>query len=270
MRRLLFTFFALMFAFISPLTAAAQGVTSDQLVLTIAEDANWSYLNGDEEGSLPEMTLMMQDGVPYLDFSQSTLEFYEDHQMVSGYAWSANMVPQYYEPVGTDIEIRVLTFADEQNAINFLEAFADQIVNTSPAEDRVAVMETLPESDLNMVGITSLAGFVDQDTGEATGMAGSARYLTQIGNSVISVEVSGPFVDYNFDVAFWLTEAQANCLENDETCVPATMPIGDDRWVLTEQGLVFVTEGDAENEWARWIFPLEDSVVAPEFSATIP
>lgn len=262
--------FSVCLILLAPLSVTAQQATTEEQVLTITADDNWNVLQNDEGEPSATMTPMMTDGVPQLEFAPSTLEFYEEHQMVDGYAWAAQVLPNYYEPTSTDIEIRVLTFASEQNAVDFLDEFTNQILTTSPAESQVAVMDQLPQSDLNLIGISSMTEFYDNESGDPAGMAGSARYLAQIDNAVISIEVAGPLVDYNFDAAFWLTEAQASCVAAGAPCDPVPMPDGNGRWVLTEDGLMFVTEGDAENEWARWIFPLEKPVSTPEFSVTIP
>lgn len=255
---------------LSPVGSGAQAVTTQELVLTIAADENWNVLENEEGETAGDLTPMMIDGVPKLDFEESTLEFYEQHKMKDGYGCSADVLPNFYELISTHIEIRVLTFASEQNAVEFLDEFSNQILTTSAPDAQVAVMEQLPQTDFNLIGISSMTEFYDRQSGEPTDMAGSARYLAQIDSAVISIEVAGPLVDYNFDAAFWLTEAQAACVASGATCDPVTMPDGNGRWVLTEDGLMFVTQGDAQNEWARWIFPLEDPVAVPAYSVTLP
>lgn len=259
-------------AILTPASTMAQTDTAsvEDTVLSIVEGEGWNYALDSEEQPITSMVPMMIDGEPQLDFAPVVLEMYQQHQMIDAYAWSADLVPDYYEPISTSVEIRVLTFADEQNAIDFQDAFYNQLVELTPEEENLTEINPLPESDLNILGITSMTGFTDYATGESMGSAGSVRYLAQIDNTVISVEVIGPFVDYNFDIAYWLLDSQATCVTAGTICDPVTMPTGDGRWQLTERGIVFFTEGDAENEWARWIFPLEAPVTAPEWSVTLP
>lgn len=255
-----------------PLTASGQTdtVRVEDMVLTIAEDDAWSYSTDANGDPIHNMVPMMIEGEPQLDFAPAVLDLYEGHQLVNAYAWSADVVPQHYEPFSTTIEIRVMQFASDENAKDFLGEFYGQLVDLSAPEAQVTAIDPLPASDLDLLGITSMIGFTNYESGDSMGMAGSARYLTQVNDTVISVQVTGPFVDYNFDIAFWLLEAQANCLIAGTACEPTPMPNGDGRWELTERGIVFFTEDDAENEWARWIFPLEEPVTAPEWSVTLP
>lgn len=275
MKRLSMVLVLTLFAFggiAIPQTAAGQNspVSAEDLVLTIAEDESWSYSTDATGDPIHNMVPMMIDGAPQLDFAPPVLDLYERHQLVNAYAWSADVLPEYYEPISTTIEIRVMQFSSEENATAFLDEFYGQLVELSAPEAHVTAIDPLPESELNMLGITSMVAFTSYESGESMGMAGSARYLTQVGDTVISVQVTGPFVDYNFDIAFWLLEAQVDCVNADTTCEPIPMPNGDGRWQLTERGIVFLTEGDAENEWARWIFPIDEPVTAPEWSVTIP
>lgn len=252
-------------------TANQVGATSvEEMVLTIAEDDAWSYSTGANGEPMQNMVAMMVEGEPQLDFAPAVLDMYERHQLENAYAWSADLRPQYYEPISTTIEIRVMQFASDENASEFLNEFYDQLVELSAPEAQVAGIDPLPESKLNLLGITSMVDFTSYESGESMGMAGSARYLAQVNDTVISVQVTGPFVDYNFDIAFWLLEAQADCVTTGTLCEPTPMPNGDGRWQLTERGIVFLTEGDVGNDWARWIFPLENPVPAPEWSVTIP
>lgn len=258
--------------FMSPAALAGQtgAVAVEDLVLTIAEGDGWSYSLDASDQPIETMVPMMIDGEPQLDFAPAVLDMYEDYQMLDAYAWSADLLPDEYEPVSTTIEIRAMSFADEENAAGFLDAFYGQLMDLSAPEANVTAIDPLPESDLNMLGVTSMVEFTSYESGESMGSAGSARYLAQIDNVVISVQVTGPLVDYNFDIAYWLLDAQVSCVTEGVECAPVTMPNGDGQWLVTERGIVFQTEGDAENEWARWIFPLEEPVTEPEWSVTIP
>lgn len=252
------------------LAAQSNAVATEDMVLTIAEGEGWSFAQDADKQPIVEMVPMMIDGEPQLEFSPAVLDLYQQHQMMDAYAWSADVLPENYEPVSTTIEIRVMTFADAENATAFLDVFYGQLVELSAPEANVMAIDPLPESDLNMLGITSMVDFTNYESGDSMGMAGSARYLAQAGDTVISVEVTGPLVDYNFDVAYSILDSQVSCIDAGGACDSVTMPTMDGRWTLTEKGIVFATDGDAENEWARWIFPLEEPVTAPEWSVTLP
>lgn len=275
MKRILTVVTLFMIAFgglASPVGIAAQSVTvaTEDSVLTIAEGDGWNYALDAQDEPIEGMVPMMIDGEPQLDFAPSVLETYEAHQLTDAYAWSAHVLPDYYDPITTTIEIRVMSFAGEENAVQFLDEFYGQLVELSAPEASVTAIDPLPESDLNMLGVTSMVEFTSYESGEYIGSAGSVRYLAQIDNTVISVQVTGPFVDYNFDIAFSLLDSQSSCVTAGGACEAVTIPSMDGRWTLTERGIVFETEGDAENEWARWIFPLEAPVTEPEWSVTIP
>lgn len=275
MNRILTVMTLVMIAFVglmSPVAMAAQidAVATEDSVLTIAEGEGWNYALDAEEQPIESMVPMMIDGEPQLDFAPAVLETYEKHQMTDAYAWSADVLPDFYEPISTTIEIRVMTFAGEENAVQFLDEFYGQLVELSAPEANVTAINPMPESDLNMLGITSMVDFTSYESGDSMGSAGSVRYLAQIDNTVISVQVTGPLVDYNFDVAYSLFDSQVNCVTAGGTCDAVPMPTMEGRWTLTERGIVFETDGDAESEWARWIFPLEAPVTEPEWSVTIP
>src|SRR5699024_10387000 len=103
-------------------------------------------------------------------------------------------------------------FADDENATEFLDEFYDQLVDLSAPEANVTAIDSLPMSDLNMLGITSMVDFTRYESGETIGLAGSVRYLAQVDNTVLSVQVTGPLVDYNFDIAYSLLDSQVNCV----------------------------------------------------------
>lgn len=254
---------------VANVAAQSAPVPVEDMVLTIAEDDNWSFPPNADGESNEQMVEMMVNGEPQLAFAPAVLDLYERHQMIDAYAWSADLQPQYYQPISTTIEVRVLAFQTEENAVAFLGEFYDQLVELSAPEAHVAAINPLPESNLNMLGVSSMVDFTSYESGESMGSAGSARYLAQMDNTVVSVQVSGPLVDYNFDIAFWLLDAQARCIDEGTACDPIALPNGDGRWQLTEQGLMFETEGIGENVWARWIFPLEEPVTSPEWSVTI-
>lgn len=273
MKRMFTVFILMMMAVggvISPNAAGAQSVAVEDTILTIAESEGWNYSIGSDGQPIINMVPMMINGEPQLDFAPAILDLYKTHQLLDAYAWSADILPDNYKPISTTIEIRVMSFADQENATQFLDIFYDQLMELSTPEANVTAINPLPDSDLNMLGITSMVNFTSYESGESMGLAGSVRYLAQIDNTVISVEVTGPLVDYNFDVAYALLDAQAGCVSASVKCVPITMPTLEDHWVLTENGLGFVSEGEAENVWARWIFPLKEPVFAPEISVTIP
>lgn len=254
--------------------AAVAGQTEpvpiEDTILRITEGEGWNYALDANGQPIESMVPMMTDGEPQLEFAPPVLDLYNQYQLLGAYAWSTDVLPDSYEPISTTIEIRVMSFASTENAAAFLEVFYDQIMDLSAPEANVTAIDPLPDTDLNLLGITSMVDFSNYESGDSMGMAGSARYLAQIDNSVISVQVTGPLVDYNFDVAFSLLNKQVSCVTSTEVCDPIAMPTMEDRWELTEKGLMFVTEGDAENEWARWIFPLEEPVTHPAWSATLP
>ena len=54
---------------------------------------NWNYHIDEKSEPRTTMVPMMIDGEPQLEFALSILETYESHQMVTAYAWSAEMLP---------------------------------------------------------------------------------------------------------------------------------------------------------------------------------
>lgn len=279
MKRLSVAVFALVMVLggiISPVMAAQSAATSvEDKLLTLAEGDGWTYSLDADEQPIEELVPMMVDGEPQLEFAPVVLDMYQQYEMQDAYAWSADMLPANYEPISTTIEIRVMTFSTEENATGFLGAFYDQLVELTPAEANLTTIDPLPNSELNLVGVTSMKEFTQYGTEESMGMAGGVRYLSQIGNAVISVDVAGPLLDYNFDLAYWLLEAQAACVGSDTACGAIPMPMGNSNdanghWALHENGLGFAAEPGGEYEWARWEFPLESPVAAPEQSVTLP
>lgn len=255
---------------ISPALAQTTATPTEDLLLRVTEGEGWSYAT-DADGQPIESTVaMMVDGEPQLDFAGETLALYERHEMTDAYAWAVDILPANYEPISTSIEIRVLTFSSEENATAFLGEFSDAIVTATPAEANLAQIDPLPETDLNLIGLTSMTEFTNYETDDSIGMAGTVRYLAQVDNHVISVDVAGPFVDYNFDLAYWLTDAQAGCITADAPCEAITTPSGEGQYVLHENGLGFSEIPGGSYEWTRWEYPITEPVTAPAISATIP
>lgn len=121
-----------------------------------------------------------------------------------------------------------------------------------------------------LVGWTALLRIYDATISESIGHVSGARYHAQIDNIVMSIEVTGPFVDFNFDAAHWLLESQANCVQQDTSCAPTSMPMGDADWKFVGELLHFSDPASGDDVEARWIFPLEAPVITPEWSVTIP
>lgn len=121
-----------------------------------------------------------------------------------------------------------------------------------------------------LAGWTGVTMFVAEATGEADGHASGVRYLAQIDDVIVSAEVTGPFVDFNFDAAFWVLEQQANCVQQDTPCAPTTMPMGKTDWLFVGDALHFAGYDSGEGAEARWVYPVSEPVRAPEMTATNP
>lgn len=272
--------FVLAVAMVLSLVGTAQAQVSTTLspqdsILRLQEGENWIFAL-DANGN-PQVgdNHQWQNGAPLVEMNPSTQRYYEENQVQEVFASYSSMLPISYSYASTSItmQTRVITFPDAAHAEGYLNVVFESQLETvalGEIEDRqFELIETTPDFEFPLVGWTSVTSFVDSSTGASSGFASSVRYHAQIDNVIVSAEASGPFVDFNFDIAFWLLQGQAFCVQQETACAPSTLPMGDADWFFIGDVLHFAGNTTTDGAEARWIFPVEAPVRMPEVSATL-
>lgn len=243
----------------------------EEMILRMEENEAWFFhLNDDGTPAQWELS-QMRGGEPQMELQPSTAENYALHQVQDVYVSYAAFLPNsdYYYPFTTELQIRVISFPDDAAASGYLESVYDmqvQAIELGEAKDsNLAPIDPLPESEYPLVGWTRYQEYSSFETGESLGFGSSVRYHAQVGNHLVSAEATGPFVDYNFDLAYWLLHDQARCVQMSSPCLPVSMPMGSGEYMFIG-GVYYLLDGAGE---ARWIFPVESPVRAPQESVTL-
>lgn len=269
--------FSLVLALLSPALALGQvnsPLSSQDMLLQIADNELWST-NLLPDGTLFAIQLLqMENGLPQMELNPSTLQNYELHGVQDVAIFQTAMTPKsaYYADVSTGIQTRVIRFDNAEDAEGYLNAVFDTQVEAVEAgeipDNQIALIDPLPEFDHPIVGWTSLTGYVSADTGEPTGSVSTVRYHAQLENYLVSVEVYGPFVDYNFDIAWWLLNNAASCVQGSTPCAPVPIPIGNSDYLYIGDTMYFLNTPDDVDGELRWMFPVDSPVRAPNFAVS--
>lgn len=269
--RLLIAIFAIISAPGSAIAQPATSTVEDQM-LRIATDTYWTFVETDLGSAVDEYDQMI-DGEPQFDLWPPTQALYEQHQVQSVRVYSAQLRPQRsnFDAVATSVEIRIYTFPDADNSASFLSGVVEFNIEDDANDDtvdwQIAPVDPLPASTFPVEGYTGQEMY-HLPNGDETGNASLVRYLAQIDNVVVSALVSGPLVDFNFDLAYMLLQAQAACVLDDTPCDPVSVSEITPSWGFVMTSMYFYDENQESHD-VRWIFPVDKPVRAPEHSATL-
>jgi hypothetical protein len=264
-----------LFAWSSPVAgnlAQDDLLPTQDLILKITENGLWTYQTGADGLPVTSEGAQILGGVPQEELIPSAQALYEATQVQDVYIATSALVPVggYYQDSSTVIQTRVLIFPDETLAASYLnQAFDAQVASVvedgvdDPGFVRIA---SLPDVDYPVVGWTSTIMYLDINTGEPAGRVNSVRYLGQVGRVVVSALVGGPFTEFNADVALWVLDRQAWCVDQNLPCEPIELPQGDGEWIFIGNVLHNATTGE-EAVWELGVdLPQTDyaSAVEPE------
>ncbi len=240
-------------------------------MLRISSDTYWTFVETDEGPAVDEYDQMI-DGEPQFELWPPTLAFYEEHQVQSVRVYNAQLRPQRtnFDPVATTVEVRIYTFPDAEYSASYLNSIVpfniEDDANDDTVDWQIAPIDPLPESAYPIEGFTGKEMYYLPD-GEESGNASLVRYFAQIDNAVVSALVSGPLVDFNFDLAYMLLHAQAECLTDIAPCEPVSVSEITPSWGFVMTNMYFFDENDESHD-VRWVFPVDEPVRIPEQSET--
>lgn len=252
--------------------ALESGLPLEVLILRIDDDQDW-YQGVDADGApLVWDGYQLQAGVAQVELTPPTLTLYQEQQVQDVYIYRTMMYNAHYDPVATMVEIRIMTFPDDDSATTYLAGAYDQQVaagESAVPPRQYAPIDPLPVFETPITGWTEVVEYVDNTNEAFSGLASSVRYLTQIDRSIVSVKVTGPFVDFNFDFAHGLLGLQAECMNYDGICSSVVPQIATDAWLMHGDGVLYFPSGVSDLTPARWIWPVQEPVRAPEMSESI-
>lgn len=251
-------------------TPVAGDLTAEDLILRVQSDSNWEEtLNAfGTVATFEEYQLIA--GVPQFDLAPTALALYQKYnaQDVYYYFQRFSEVPAAGDAITTAVQTRVLVFPDKESAAGYLSEAYQAQVESEAAEEVVNAMfapiDPLYVFENPTVGWTYLEEYLDVDTLQISGHTSGARFVSQLGNIIVSANVSGPWVDRNFDLAQELLNHQADCVQQSTPCEPVTLTeLMAPLWTM-DQGQP-VASGPAGNHVvSRYVFPADEPVRAPQ------
>lgn len=255
-----------------PLASAAQPMEPDiqSKVVRLEPGNGWAEASLGDQGSTAEYVQFL-GGVPQYDgISQLAIDAMSTYGLqdaISAYSAFLPETPRENDST-TQTLTRVYRFNDEAGAKAYLDSYWNYqqltIAEGTTPDTGLALMDLVPTYEHPLIGWTSFQARNSHTTGAYVGNINAARYSTQISNFVISVEVAGPFADYNFDAAFWMMDAGVACIESQSPCPYWYMPMGDGDYSWAADSLI-----SSDGNIVPWIFPIDEVQRAPVHSAVV-
>ena len=246
-------------------------LTSMMLRLDLGDQ--WT-VNPDKNGD-PNTSEFAQvsDGELHRELPPSTAAWYEEHEVQNVRIYSVEFLHSTADAnsLPFHISMRIVELADESHALTFLESALDsQLTAVAAGEQRDARFEPidpLPPADHPVAGWTYQAVYTDSLSGKES-FSSAVRYIMQVDNYVVSAYATGPYLDYNFDLAYWLAQEQAACVAAASTCAPIPVPMGDDNWIYDVGTLFYMDPETGIPFAAEYEFPIDEIRRAPELTFT--
>lgn len=240
-----------------------------EVMSRVYEHEHWTVMNDADGTPLSHQLIPVVNGVPDAGLNPEIAAQFSQYQMQDMVVFTTTMTHDSYEPVAAQIQMRLMIFPDDATAGIWLsDTYNNQVVAGTGTEfdAQLAPIEPLPAFEYPLIGWTQLTDYVANSNGEYSGLASTVRYQAQIGRTVVSAQVTGPFVDFNFDLALGLIDAQAYCLNESPYCEGVTImePLTG-FWETTGGKLTFEPDGLE----ARWEWPVTEPVRAPDVSMTL-
>lgn len=241
-----------------------------EVMSRVFEHEHWTVMTDADGNPMAHQLVPVTNGLPDPELNPSLSDQLRRYQVQEMVVYTTTMTHDSYEPVATQIQMRLMIFPDENTAANWLAETYDNTASTLATgqfDAQIAPIDPLPDVNYPLIGWTQLTDFVANSTEEYSGLASTVRYQAQIGRTVVSAQVTGPFVDFNFDLALSLIDAQAYCLNESPFCpgVSIMEPLVGS-WETLNGKLTYVP-GVAE---ARWMWPVTEPVRSPEVSTSLP
>lgn len=243
-----------------------------EVMSRVFEHEHWTVMTDADGNPMAYQLVPVTNGSPDPELNPALAEQLAQYQVQEMVVYTTTMTHDSYEPVATQIQMRLMIFPDETAAAMWLAETYDNTASTSAAaaaagqfDSQIAPIDPLPEVEYPLIGWTQVTDFVANSTEDFSGLASTVRYQAQIGRTVVSAQVTGPFVDFNFDLAIGLIDAQAHCLNESPFCEGVTIMeplVGS--WETLNGKLTYVPEGVE----ARWMWPVTAPVRAPEVSTS--
>lgn len=255
-------------------TAVAQAdyLPAEDLILRIEEDTDWIFIDREGVESAEEYAQMI-DGVSQGELHPTTDAYYKEHNVQSVHIFMADIRPAQntYDTIATEVELRVMTFENVNDATayqtNFFDSLYQEDVADNEGRNQHQLMDQLPPSSYPTVGFTSLQSYF-RSNGDPLGDASSVRFMAQHDTVLVSAQVQGPFVDFNFDLAYGLLHYQIDCVVNNVACDPVSISEVTPAWGFTMRKLFF-DDGSGTVTMARFEFPVQEPVRAPEMGVML-
>lgn len=239
-----------------------------EVMLRVYPHENWTVMNDANGTPLAFQLIPVTNGVPDPGLSPELSAQLTQYQVQEMVVYTTSLTHDSHEAVATQIQMRLMIFPDDASAATYLaDAYNNQVATNLGAEfdSQMAAIDPLPTFDHPLVGWTQLTDYVANSTEEFSGLASTVRYQSQIGRTVVSAQVTGPFVDFNFDLALGLISAQNDCLQTSPYCEGVTiMEPTSESWETTGAGLTYTGDGSS----ARWLYPVTEPVRVPEVSSS--
>lgn len=249
--------------------AALDQVGPLEAMLRVYPDEHWSVMNDNAGTPMAFQLVPVTNGVPDPELNPATAAQLSNYQVQDMVVYTTTMMHPGSQEVATQIQTRLMVFPDAAAASNWLAGTYNEQVPASAGgefDPQLALIDPMPTSEYPMVGWTQLTDFVTNPTEEYSGMASTVRYQAQNDRTVVSVQVTGPFVDFNFDLALALIDKQIFCLNESPYCAGTTIAEATSgSWETVNGVLTFVSDGSE----ARWMFPVEEPVRTPDVSVSL-